>query len=181
MKTLLLLAGFALIATTLAAPAPAPAGNITLPISNSTAPGAKNVAPAAENVSGYYPDIRFFVDTERRGTRYGCINTKRFNQCYEIQESIRSFGLSSFESVHTGRNRDRKAYSITLYSGRGCTGQWDRWSFEQKFLDVYKVDYFPTINDNVRTFKMADFATSSDSGNANWDPENTESAGCVRI
>ncbi|KAG0211391.1 hypothetical protein BGX33_004330 [Mortierella sp. NVP41] len=87
------------------------------------------------------PDIRFYTDVEQKGKRAACINTKKYNQCYRIEDHIASKGLSSLVNI--------------------------------------EIDYFPTLNDYVKTFKIANFKTATDSGHAGWKQKPTDPAGCL--
>lgn len=72
-------------------------------------------------------------------------------------------------------------FSVILYSGASCNGQYDRWTFQLgKYKGSYNVRSFPTLNDNVRSFKVANFFTSEVAGgDAGWNPEKTYDNYCA--
>ncbi|KAF9966192.1 hypothetical protein BGZ70_003047 [Mortierella alpina] len=104
-----------------------------------------------------------------------------FDQCYYLSDTIVSGGLSSAKF----KNFDfyLRRFSVTFYSGRYCNDYYDRWSFTliSDYKDPeYNINQFPTLNDQVRSFKVANFHTSTESGNIGSNPEDAKLSGCFQ-
>ncbi|KAF9292071.1 hypothetical protein BGZ68_000058 [Mortierella alpina] len=101
-----------------------------------------------------------------------------FDQCYTFSESIAAEGLSSARF----NNYDFwvRKFSITVYSGSNCNYAYDRWSFTTTQHNSYFINQFPTLNDKVRSFKVANFHTSTDSGTIGAQPELATMSKCFQ-
>ncbi|CAO3569171.1 unnamed protein product [Mortierella alpina] len=115
-----------------------------------TVSGAKNdtVSAASEADLG----IGFFTAWYNEGVSPTCTEVK-FDQCYTFTDNIIAGGLSSasFDNNSIWARR----FTFSLYSGTACNGQYDSWGFVHTFQDKpYKIIAFPTLNDNVRSFRV---------------------------
>ncbi|CAO3568807.1 unnamed protein product [Mortierella alpina] len=100
-------------------------------------------------------------DLGHEGLVYRC-SQDQYNQCYGLGDIGKTRGLASanFETFD-GPNQQ---YSVTLYSGAHCNGNYDRWAFSRYSGQSYHINSFPTIHRNVHSFKIANFQTSTTSG-----------------
>ncbi|KAG0343724.1 hypothetical protein BG004_005044 [Podila humilis] len=107
-------------------------------------------------------ELQFFESANQKyeGLVYRC-SQHEYQKCYHTDKGqYRGLRSAIFESFN-GRN---DKYSLTLYSGNNCNGNFDRWSFSLYSGKAYRIDNFPTISASVRSFKIADFHTSTTSG-----------------
>ncbi|KAF9929343.1 hypothetical protein FBU30_001704 [Linnemannia zychae] len=120
--------------------------------------------------------ITFYSDMYRQGKTIECPKARSFDVCYNL-DKVAHLGLSS--GVYNNADIFLKSFSVTLYSGPGCNGRFDRWSFQRGYFDKpYYIEYFQSLNDNVRSFKIANFETSTTSGWAREDEESKFDAQC---
>ncbi|CAO3569172.1 unnamed protein product [Mortierella alpina] len=101
-----------------------------------------------------------------------------FDQCYTLQDAIVAGGLSSAKF----NNNDFwvRRFTVTLYSGSYCNHNYDRWTFTETQYNDYSMNQFPTLNDQVRSFKVANFKTSTESGNIGAQPEDARMSECYQ-
>ncbi|KAF9909054.1 hypothetical protein EC991_009115 [Linnemannia zychae] len=97
--------------------------------------------------------VAFWQDSYRKGKVVSC--DVEIDTCYRIPAEIRNIGLSSLAF----RNHDwtKKSWTVLLSAGDGsnCAGTYDSWGFEQSvFNDPTNIDWFPTVNDKVYSFKV---------------------------
>ncbi|KAK5823621.1 hypothetical protein F5H01DRAFT_334863 [Linnemannia elongata] len=123
-----------------------------------------------------YTYLMFWSDAYRKGRKIICAPLHD-DTCYRLPDDIANLGLSS-ASFGNG-NMFANKMAVTLYSGDGCNGYMNRWGFTQNNLGPeYNIEYFQTLNDNVRSFKVAARDLPTTHGGARQDPENTERAPC---
>ncbi|KAF9941821.1 hypothetical protein BGZ67_003911 [Mortierella alpina] len=122
-------------------------------------------------------DLNFYTAWYNEGDPTYCLNFK-FDQCYTLTNRIIAGGLSSarFNNYDFWVRR----FTITVYSGSNCNYAYDRWSFTTTQHTSYIINQFPTLNDNVRSFKVANFHTSTDSGNIGAKPEEAAMTTCFQ-
>lgn len=89
-----------------------------------------------------------------------------YNQCYRMPGSPLDFSLVASAYFWRGF-LSVSDFSITLYTGSSCDGQWARWSFNRGLLGSYTIHDFqrPELYRNVHSFKIANFQTSTTTGN----------------
>ncbi|KAG0261388.1 hypothetical protein BGZ95_004238 [Linnemannia exigua] len=102
------------------------------------------------------------VKVQGREVDYTC-EVEKYNLCHRMP--------SGFEGVRAGNfwNSDvyQTGFSITFYTGNSCNDKWARWSFENGFTGTYTIHDFQRkeLWNNVRSFKMANYQTSTTTGN----------------
>ncbi|KAG0372351.1 hypothetical protein BGX24_000367 [Mortierella sp. AD032] len=69
-------------------------------------------------------------------------------------------------------------FSVTFYSGSNCDGRYDRWTFPRLASQAYNINAFHSLDNNVRSFKIADFETSTTSGDAGKHGELSHTPDC---
>ncbi|KAF9901387.1 hypothetical protein EC991_006238 [Linnemannia zychae] len=119
--------------------------------------------------------ITFWEHGGKIGRRISCNKTPWYNQCYYIAGDFANIGLSSAQFVNEEIFKSK--YSVTLYSSNDCYGNFDRWSFSRGINEEYSIHGFQSLNDNVRSFKIADYETSTTTGWASQH-ESTKMADC---
>ncbi|KAG0258341.1 hypothetical protein BGZ95_005002 [Linnemannia exigua] len=89
-----------------------------------------------------------------------------YNTCFQMLNTPVDFSLVGSAYFWRGF-LDNADYSITLYTGYACDGQWARWSFNRGILGSYTIHDFqrPELYRNVHSFKIANFQTSTTTGN----------------
>ncbi|KAG0357080.1 hypothetical protein BGX24_006298, partial [Mortierella sp. AD032] len=118
--------------------------------------------------------LNFWPDMYRKGRMMEC-PMPDYDVCYRIPDQFINMGLSS-ASFENG-NIEVNKLAVTLYSGYGCNERMDRWGFTRGSLDApYYIEYFQSLNDNVRSFKIAARDLSTTSGPARKDLEPTRLA-----
>ncbi|KAF9572231.1 hypothetical protein EC968_010097 [Mortierella alpina] len=96
--------------------------------------------------------INFWGAWYNEGAMTYCLDVK-FDQCYTFTDDIINTGLSS--ATFDNNSIWAKRFTFTLFSGTACNGDYDKWSFTHTFQDPpYNIIAFPTLNDNVRSFKV---------------------------
>ncbi|KAG0343726.1 hypothetical protein BG004_005046 [Podila humilis] len=107
-------------------------------------------------------EMQFFEAEDQKydGLVYRC-SQHEYQKCYHTDKGKHRGLRSAMFSTFNGRNDH---YSVTLYSGDNCNGNFDRWSFSRHSGQFYRINSFPTVSANVRSFKIADFHTSTTSG-----------------
>ncbi|KAG0365539.1 hypothetical protein BGX24_004099 [Mortierella sp. AD032] len=126
-----------------------------------TSLAAMLLAPGATQAS---QDILFcpVVRLQGRESDYTC-EIEKYNLCYRMP--------NGFEGVRAGyfwnNAISQSDFSITLYTGNSCNDKWARWSFKNGFTGSYLIRDFQRqeLWNNVRSFKMANFQTSTTTGN----------------
>jgi hypothetical protein len=121
------------------------------------------LAASASVVSGEETTpVTFFTDEGINGVRVACTGADTYGTCYNV-DNVALAGLSSL--FYTDRDPYKDQFSLTLYAGPGCNGQYDRWSFEVPpgYAGFY-IEKFHTMNDKVRSFKFHDAQTSNVKG-----------------
>ncbi|KAF9272297.1 hypothetical protein BGZ88_004988 [Linnemannia elongata] len=118
--------------------------------------------------------MMFWSDAYRKGRRMYC-GPLQDDTCYRIPDQLVNLGLSSAQ--FSNGNMFANKMAVTLYSGDGCNGYMNRWGFTLNNLGgPYQIEYFQTLNDNVRSFKVAARDLPTTHGVARSDPENTVTA-----
>ncbi|KAF9960788.1 hypothetical protein BGZ72_005953 [Mortierella alpina] len=141
---------------------------------------AKNDSAAKNETMGIAADqfnLSFYPHWNLGGEGYFC-RTVEFEQCYTFRDEIIASGLSSvtFDNYSIWVKR----FTLTVYSGANCNVAYDRWSFTQTYTDPDQVmGSFRTLNDNVRSFKVANFLTRTQSGTITSPPEHTVMSSCA--
>ncbi|KAF9921722.1 hypothetical protein FBU30_008209 [Linnemannia zychae] len=120
--------------------------------------------------------LTFWSDMYRQGQQVTCSNLY-YDICYRLDDKIANLGLSSAQFVND--NMYSSSFAVTLYSGSGCNGHMDRWGFNRNNWEApYYIEYYQSLNDNVRSFKIANRVLSTTSGTARSDEETTVRAPC---
>lgn len=130
----------------------------------------------AAGIANAQVHLLFMKDANQQGKLSYCMSLE-FQKCYRAP----MLDASSMEFLNNNfGDRNQRKFSITLYSGANCNGQYDRWSFEQQDDGKDNMDWFPSLNDNVNSFKVANFLTSFVSGgNAGNNPETVAYPNCI--
>ncbi|KAF9125330.1 hypothetical protein BGX30_000514 [Mortierella sp. GBA39] len=74
-----------------------------------------------------------------------------------------------------------KSFSSTFNPSPACNGYYERYSKRPNESDPYNINDVSTLNDNFRSFKVADFETSTASGHAGNSGEPSELGGCILV
>ncbi|KAF9900354.1 hypothetical protein EC991_007458 [Linnemannia zychae] len=115
--------------------------------------------------------ITFWSDNYRQGQQVVCSNLQ-YDFCYRLDDNHANLGLSS--AAYGNGNMYMNKFAVTLYSGHGCNDRMDRWGFTRNTWDApYFIEYFQSLNDNVRSFKIAARDLPTKSGAARKDEETT--------
>ncbi|KAK3834987.1 MAG: hypothetical protein J3R72DRAFT_424477 [Linnemannia gamsii] len=123
------------------------------------------------------PTLSFYSDARQGGKQSTCYALIKLDRCYRIERAVANTGLSSASFFNKDLNLEN--FSVTLYSGNGCNGRFDRWSFNRLYISTpYEIDYFRTLNDKVLSFKIENRQISTTSGDANADEERTYEPDC---
>ncbi|KAK3806019.1 MAG: hypothetical protein J3R72DRAFT_507507 [Linnemannia gamsii] len=108
--------------------------------------------------------IRFcpVVRLQGRESDYSC-DIDKYNLCYRTPNGFEGVRAAHFFNGDT----DHSEYSITFYTGNSCNDKWARWSFKRGFMGSYTIHDFQRqeLWNNVRSFKMANYQTSTTTGN----------------
>ncbi|KAF9955518.1 hypothetical protein BGZ72_003657 [Mortierella alpina] len=121
--------------------------------------------------------VMFYNAWFRQGASASC-QFLDYDQCYLIDPKVYNMGLSS-AMVLNGDIWSKK-FTLTLYSGKSCDQYYDRWSFNNAYSDVtYNIEQFPTLNDNVKSFKLVNFHTSTESGFVRAQEPNVKNVRCT--
>ncbi|KAG0261389.1 hypothetical protein BGZ95_004239, partial [Linnemannia exigua] len=96
-----------------------------------------------------------------RESQYAC-DVGQFNICHRIPQSYTGSRAAWMWNSYGGKGD----FSITLYTGDTCNDKWARWSFNRKYGEHYTINDFQRkeLWNNVRSFKIADFQTSTTTG-----------------
>lgn len=120
--------------------------------------------------------LQFWSDTYKQGRHVTCSNLY-YDVCYRLDDNIANLGLSSASFGNTDMYKN--TFAITLYSGAGCNVRMDRWGFQRNNWDgPYSIEYFQSLNDNVRSFKIANRDLPTTSGAAQPNEEQTVRPSC---
>ncbi|KAF9133966.1 hypothetical protein BGW39_008453 [Mortierella sp. 14UC] len=97
-------------------------------------------------------------------------------RCYSVDAGL---GIRSGEYINGDSAKSK--FSVTMYTGPACNGQYDRRSFTRTDSHPYGWDHLTVTTENLRSFKVDPFHTSNVSGGyAGLDPEYTVPSGCRR-
>ncbi|KAF9149805.1 hypothetical protein BG015_008369 [Linnemannia schmuckeri] len=136
------------------------------------------LALAASAITVAEARIDFWVDMNLDGKIITCPEASKFNVCYNV-DNVALEGISSY-FFYNDKDMTKTDFSVTLYTGGKCSGGYDRWSFSVNNQDIvgFYVMQFATMNDKVRSFKIADYQTSYVAGGYHPDPEEAVSHKC---
>ncbi|KAG0349651.1 hypothetical protein BC939DRAFT_476570 [Gamsiella multidivaricata] len=102
-----------------------------------------------------WSSISFWEDGNFGGQCVGC-KIDNYQECY----SLAFPGPSG--STYFNNDLVKSKFSITLYTGDNCSGTYYRYSGGIGFNKYWRMPIFgPKFNDQVRSFKVADFLTST--------------------
>jgi hypothetical protein len=125
------------------------------------------LALAATSVNAVLID--FWSDMYKSGQKVTCTKLI-YDECYRLPDDVVNLGLSSAQYINTEMYTN--TFAITLYSGTGCNGRMDRWGFGRNTWEgPYSIEYFQSLNDNVRSFKIANRDLPTTSGAAQSEEE----------
>ncbi len=121
--------------------------------------------------------MNFYSAWNNEGDPTFCLDFN-FDQCYTFTDDIIAGGLSSarFNNYDFWVRR----FTVTVYSGSNCNYAYDRWSFTQTDHTSYIINQFPTLSGKVKSFKVANFHTSTESGTIGAEPADAMVSTCFQ-
>ncbi|KAF9176410.1 hypothetical protein BGZ50_000805, partial [Haplosporangium sp. Z 11] len=122
-------------------------------------PGATQAQTDVDQSVRFCPVVRV-VGHEAEFTCY----IERYDLCHRIPQGFTGVRAAYFINLAlNGKNN----FSITLYTGDTCNDKWARWSFNKGWMGDYTINDFqrPELWNNVRSFKVAHYQTSTTTGN----------------
>ncbi|KAG9067687.1 hypothetical protein KI688_011274 [Linnemannia hyalina] len=106
------------------------------------------------------------------------IQAIKLDTCYRTAANVYNIGISSARFVNS--ELFLKRFSSTFNSSPIRNGYDNIWPFQRPYgSDPYNINNFPTVNDNVRSVKIANYETSNTSGHAGNSGEPSELVGCI--
>ncbi|KAK3824044.1 MAG: hypothetical protein J3R72DRAFT_458487 [Linnemannia gamsii] len=82
-----------------------------------------------------------------------------YNTCHRLPSN----GVSS--ASYANSDWAKTKFTLTVFSGESCDGDWFQWSFSQNIIDpTFDIEYVNQLNDRIRSYRVADYLMSTGYG-----------------
>ncbi|KAJ1952963.1 hypothetical protein GGI12_006118, partial [Dipsacomyces acuminosporus] len=99
------------------------------------------------------------------GGAIGNCEFARYDGCYTLPDNIHDIGVNSFKLSMPGKQLP--AVAVTLYTGKRCDGQWERWGINNVASDkIFQMPQLNSMDKKVYSFKVTEIPHSSAKGAA---------------